>query len=96
MTLNTILHTPVQNEVEKYSSEPLAVNELLEELTDEELNTLEAMLRLFLGYSRDCWNNQLGKPDSELFFLWDTPPSELIAAEEELELQRLLDSGAAQ
>ena len=51
MTLNTILHTPVQNEVEKYSSAPLAVNELLEELTDEELNTLEAMLRLFLGYS---------------------------------------------
>lgn len=96
MTLNTILHTPVQNEVERYSHGPLDVNELLEELTDEELNTLEAMLRLFLGYSRDCWNNQLGKPDGGMFFLWETPASELISAEEELELQPLLDAGSAQ
>ncbi len=44
MTLNTILHTPIQNEVNVFSGRPLAVNKLLEELSDEELDTLEAML----------------------------------------------------
>ena len=95
MTLNTILHPIVQNEVRNCISEPLAVNEILEQLTDEELNNLEAMLKLFLGYSRDCWSNQLGKPDSELFFLWETLPSELMAAEENLELQLLVDTDSA-
>lgn len=89
MTLNTILPQPVKNEVRECNREPLAVNDLLEELTDEELNTLEAMLRLFLGYSKDCWNNQLGKPDSELFYLWEIPPSQLMTAEEELESEPL-------
>lgn len=95
MTLNTILHTPIQNEVNVFSGRPLAVNKLLEELSDEELDTLEAMLGLLLGYSEDCWNNQLGKPDSELFFLWETTPSELMAGEEELEPQPLVDADSA-
>ena len=90
MTLNTILKTPVENEITESSGEWFAGNDLAE-LSDEELDILDAMLALFLGYSKDCWNDQLGERGSELFFLWGTP-SQLMTEEEESKLQPQADA----
>ncbi|MDZ4833321.1 MAG: hypothetical protein SGJ27_05925 [Candidatus Melainabacteria bacterium] len=92
MTLNTILQPAARNDVDDAVLARCTIDDLIEEPSDEELDSLEAMLALFLRYSKDCWNDQLGTPGSELFFLLGAPPTQLLTAAEELELESAVDA----